>query len=119
MRPAIALAAITTACGGSSASSIDSTGDGGGGGTPGSSAGAVTPSCLDGTGKPTSACAVTPKANVCSLGDANACLTTTALEVYADDGKNGVCMHLVYRNDCSAEVYADTCIGTKDFSGWE
>jgi hypothetical protein len=46
------------------------------------------------------------------MGDANACTPLRKLEVYADDGKSGVCMHLVYENDCTAEIFADTCIET-------
>ena len=31
-----------------------------------------------------------------------------------DDGKNGVCLHLVFENDCTSEIYADTCIEHED-----
>ncbi|MGH7285615.1 MAG: hypothetical protein ACRELY_29195 [Polyangiaceae bacterium] len=68
------------------------------------------PTCFDAAGKPTSSCALTPSGNVCSMGDASSCTPLTMLEVYADDGKNGVCLHLVFKNECQAEIFADTCI---------
>lgn len=99
---------LLIACGSSSSTG---TADGG----PTSSV--TTPTCFDGAGKPTSSCALTPQGNVCSMGDANSCTPLTTLEIYADDGKNGVCLHLVFKNQCSDQIFADTCIehaGTGD-----
>lgn len=74
-------------------------------------ASAVTaPTCFDGAGQPTSTCALTPQGDICSMGDANSCAPLTTLEVYADDGKNGACLHLVFSNQCSDQIFADTCI---------
>jgi hypothetical protein len=48
------------------------------------------------------------------MGDANMCVPLTQLEVHADDGKVGVCLHLVFTNQCSNEIFADTCIEHKE-----
>jgi hypothetical protein len=68
------------------------------------------PSCFDASGVPTTSCALTPSGNVCGLGDANACVPLTKVEVYAATGDKGACLHLVYTNQCADEIYADTCI---------
>ena len=99
------VAFFVAACGSSS--------NGGSSGNSGNSSAVTEPTCFDGAGKPTSSCALTPQGNVCSMGDANACTPLTNLEVYADDGKNGVCLHLVFKSQCSTEIFADTCIEHK------
>ena len=76
--------------------------------------GTTTTTCLDGAGNPAATCAVDPQGDICAMGDANACVVLTKVEVYADDGKNGVCLHLVFENDCTSEIYADTCIEHED-----
>lgn len=96
------VACFVAACGSSS--------NGGSSGNSGNSSAVTQPTCFDGAGKATSSCALAPQGNVCSMGDANSCTPLTTLEVYADDGKNGVCLHLVFKNQCSAEIFADTCI---------
>lgn len=101
---------LLAACG--SSKSSGSSGNSGNSGTPVSS-----PTCFDGAGKPTSTCAVTPTGNVCSMGDSNSCTPLTKLEVYADDGKNGICLHLVFQNNCANEIFADTCIEHQDQGG--
>jgi hypothetical protein len=106
---------LVLACSGST-SSINGTGSGGDGGTSGGSS-SVAPTCLDGAGKPAASCALMPTGNECSLGDANACTPLTKLEVYADDGKNGVCLHLVYDNTCGKEIFANTCIENTESGG--
>ncbi len=68
------------------------------------------PQCFDAAAKATDVCAFAPTGDVCSLGDANACTPLTQIQVYADDGKNGACLHLVFQNNCSGEIFADTCI---------
>lgn len=80
------------------------------------------PTCLDANGQPTQSCAVTPSADTCALGDANHCVPLTQLEVLADNGQSGPCIHLVYENDCSKEIFADTCIEHEDTgpgSSWQ
>lgn len=84
------------------------------GSTGGDDGGAVSPTCLDGAGKPTSSCAVTPSGDICELGDANACTALSKLDVYADDGTNGVCMHLVFDVTCETEAFSYTCIEHQD-----
>ena len=118
-----ALACI--ACSGSSGGTISNSGSNSGsdsGSDAASSAGGqdVAPTCKDGSGNPAASCAVSPVGTTCSLGDASTCTPLTKLEVYADDGKNGVCLHLVYSNNCASEVYADTCIATTSLAnGWQ
>jgi hypothetical protein len=112
----LVIATSAIACGGSSGGS--------GGGTDGSDGPAVAPTCLDGAGNPAASCAVTPEGTTCSLGDANACVPLTQLDVYADDGTNGVCLHVVYTNECQEEIYADTCIQNTEVApggavGWQ
>ncbi|HEY8078040.1 MAG TPA: hypothetical protein VIF62_28130 [Labilithrix sp.] len=69
-----------------------------------------TASCFDASGAPTSTCAVALDVVRCPLGDANVCTPLVKTETFADDGKNGVCVHVVFENHCSGEIYADTCI---------
>jgi hypothetical protein len=83
-------------------------GDPGGGST--GSGGPTETVCLDGAGQPADSCAVTPAEEICSLGDANACASVEREEVWADDGENGVCLHLVIRNVCDTTLYTYTCI---------
>src|SRR5260221_224453 len=68
----------------------------------------------DAAPKPTPSCALPPTGTTCTLGDAGACVPLTQVEIYADDGKSGVCLHLVFTNDCSGEIFADTCIEHQD-----
>ncbi len=78
--------------------------------TPSGSGPGAGPVCYDGSGARTSTCAVSPSGNTCSMGDANACVPLTTVEVYAPSAAKGACLHLVYTNDCGQEIYADTCI---------
>jgi hypothetical protein len=75
--------------------------------------GDVSPTCLDASGNPTSTCAVTPKGDICDKGDATSCVNLTKVEVQAGSGKDGACLHLIFENDCSSEIFADTCIEMK------
>ncbi len=87
-----------------------------------SGTGTTGPTCLDANGQPTKSCAVTPAADTCALGDANHCVPLEKLVVLADNGQSGPCIHLVYQNECSKEIYADTCIehtGTGSGSSWQ
>jgi len=98
---------------GSSSTTGNGSGTGGGGG-------AVAPTCYDAAGSPTSDCAVTASANICSRGDANSCLTLQTVGIYAATGGAGVCMHLVFNNTCSTEAYSYACIGTTQYpEGYE
>ncbi len=111
MRPApsfLLAACLVAACG----SNGTGTGPGAGGG-PTTTATTVT-TCYDAMSKPTSSCALTPTGDICAMGDANACTPLTQVDVYADDGKNGVCLHLVFTNECQGEIFADTCIQHQD-----
>jgi hypothetical protein len=105
-----ALAVLIAACGSAS--------------DPSGTGGPAPVTCFDAAGKSTTTCAVTPVEDLCSLGDANSCVTASTVAVYADDGKNGVCLHLIYENNCPDEIFADTCIehiskkGAKEWQCW-
>lgn len=96
-----------------SASLLAACGSNGGGAGGGGSSGTET-TCYDAASKPTSTCALTPSGDVCAMGDANDCVPLTKVEVYADSGGTGVCLHLVFENQCSGEIFADTCIAHQD-----
>jgi hypothetical protein len=87
--------------------------NGSGPGTGGGS-GTSDTKCYDESASPTDQCAITLSPDVCSLGDANSCVPLTKVEIFADDGMNGVCVHLVFENQCSSEIFADTCIEHQD-----
>jgi hypothetical protein len=82
----------------------------GGNGTTG---GDIAPTCLDANRNPTSTCAVEPKGDICEKGDATSCVNLTKIEVQAGSAKDGACLHLVFENDCSSEIFADTCVEMK------
>jgi hypothetical protein len=79
----------------------------------GSVDGDVEPTCLDAEQNPTSSCAVQPKGDICDKGDATSCVNLTTIEVQAGDAKDGASLHLIFENDCSSEIFADTCIEMK------
>jgi hypothetical protein len=70
----------------------------------------TTVKCYDAAGKPTDTCPTQLVASTCATGDANDCLAPELVEFYADDGKNGMCAHLVLRNVCDSTIYSIECI---------
>ncbi|HVY46810.1 MAG TPA: hypothetical protein VHB21_13075 [Minicystis sp.] len=95
----VALASAIAGCGSGSDTSPGGSGD---------------TQCFDGKGNASASCALEPKVDTCSLGDANACVPLSTTKVYADDGKNGVCIEVVFDNQCGQEIFADTCIQHQD-----
>jgi hypothetical protein len=101
---AIVLALISGACGSSGSGATT-------GAPPAGTGTAAQSTCYDAQGNVTAACATTLTGTLCPAGDANACTPLVRTAIYADDGKNGVCVHLVFANECGSEIFAYTCIG--------
>ena len=105
---ALVLVLALVACGGSRGGGGDDDDDDAGDGD--ADGDADDPRCLDAAGDPTDACAVDPAREACDLDETEGCAPPTLIEVWADDGESGPCLHFVAENGCDETLYSWTCI---------